>query len=83
MSRGKAGAIQTMKEELDRRLDALKGSHEKEKKELRSQWEEELAKKLQSCEKDKKVFLSLLFIVLFIFVKDSIFFSINHTNNAQ
>ena len=59
MSRGKAGAVQTLKDELDRKLDELKETNEREKKEMRVQWEEETNKKLQSCEKDKQVILVL------------------------
>ena len=50
MSRGKAGAIQMLKEELEH----FKESHEKEKKELRDEWEEEMKLKLQSFDKDKQ-----------------------------
>jgi hypothetical protein len=55
LSRGKAGAVATLREELERKLEELKEKHEKEKKELKAQWEEETTKKLQACEKDKQV----------------------------
>ena len=55
MSRGKAGAIQTLKDELDKKLEELKESHEKDKKKLHAQWEEETKQKLMSSEKDKQV----------------------------
>ena len=62
MSRGKAGAVQTLKDELERKLDELRETHEKEKTEMRAQWEEETNKKLQSCDKDKQV---LIIITIF------------------
>ena len=61
MSRGKAGAVQTLKDELERKLDELRETHEKEKTEMRTQWEEETNKKLQSCDKDKQVLISIFF----------------------
>ena len=45
----------TLREELERKLEELKETHEKEKKELKVQWDEEATKKLQACEKDKQV----------------------------
>ena len=69
MSRGKAGAIQTLKEELDKKLEELKESHEKEKNKLHSQWEEEMRQKLLSCEKDKQVGISEGFLANYSYSK--------------
>lgn len=40
---------------LKEELEHFKESHEKEKKELRDEWEEEMKLKLQSFDKDKQV----------------------------
>jgi hypothetical protein len=47
--------VATLREELERKLEEQKEKHEKEKKELKAQWDEETTKKLQACEKDKQV----------------------------
>jgi hypothetical protein len=55
LSRGKAGAVATLREEMERKVEEQKERHEKEKKELKAQWDEETSKKLQACDKDKQV----------------------------